>query len=339
MKINIKILQLLLFSALLVSVSSSQIKKKAQVGFRFLENPVSAEVMGKGGIGVVGLSNSNAVFWNPALLGQIDNPVDISFNHTRSIADMNYNAGAAAFKLGDFGIIALSLMAMDYGDFYGTVRAANDQGYTETGTFSPSAYAAGIAFSQQITDRFSYGVHIKYARQDLGEAYISTGTSFEDSTFSLSTVEYDKGIIAMDVGAYYDFLFKGITFGASLQNISPEVKYELHEFPLPFSVSFGATIEPLQIFMQEVVDHKIVISIESKHPRDFGEKVKFGAEYSFLDMLAARVGYQSNYDERDLTAGVGFRKDISGHPIRIDYAFERFGLFGDRHFISVGIGY
>jgi hypothetical protein len=38
---------------------------------------------------------------------------------------------------------------MDYGTFYQTVRAANELGYIETGTFSPAAIGAGISFSQQ----------------------------------------------------------------------------------------------------------------------------------------------------------------------------------------------
>ncbi len=58
--------------------AEAQITKQAQVGFRFLTNPVSAEVMGRGGVGIISTQNSNAVFWNPAQLGLIKNRVDVN---------------------------------------------------------------------------------------------------------------------------------------------------------------------------------------------------------------------------------------------------------------------
>jgi hypothetical protein len=318
----------------------AQIEKKAQVGFRFLENPVSAEVMGRGSVGVVSTMTSNAIFWNPALLGWIAPGVDISLNHTKGIADIDYNAVAAAVHLGDFGVLGFSVLAMDYGTFYGTVRAANEQGYSETGEFTPTAIAIGTAFSQKVTDRFSYGIHLKYARQNLGDAWVSTaGSSLTDSSLTLGQRQYKKDAFALDVGAYYDFLYNGIRFGAVLQNISREITYENEPFPLPFAVSFGVTLEPLNLLFGDDTTHSFLLSFESRHPRDFGEKIKFGAEYHFFDMFVARVGYMSNYDERGWTAGIGVKQDLSGFPLRVDYAYEPFGIFGARHFLSLGIGY
>jgi hypothetical protein len=47
-------------------------------------------------VGIVNTINSDAIFWNPALTGLIDNTAELSFNHTRGIADINYNAVSAA---------------------------------------------------------------------------------------------------------------------------------------------------------------------------------------------------------------------------------------------------
>src|SRR5512144_3061149 len=56
---------------LLTGTASAQIVKKAQVGFRFLENPISAEIIGRGAAGVTVVTDANAagIFWNPALIG------------------------------------------------------------------------------------------------------------------------------------------------------------------------------------------------------------------------------------------------------------------------------
>lgn len=336
---RVSIVTVMLTLCFFIQETNAQIVKKAQVGFRFLENPVSAEVVGRGMVGVVTTTSSNGIFWNPSLLGWIPSNVDLSINHTQGIADINYSAAAATVRIGSIGVVGLSLLTMDYGTFYGTHRAANEQGYVETGTFSPTAYAIGLAFSQKISDRFSYGVHLKYARQDLGDAWVAaTGSDLTDPNLAISTRRYAHDGLALDVGAYYDFLYNGIRFGASLQNISREIRYENEPFPMPFAVSFGATIEPLRFFTDDQND-VFILSFESRHPRDFNEKLKLGGEYRFLNTFVARVGYATNYDERGLMAGVGVRYQVAGLPVRADYAYQAFGIFGAVHHISLGVSY
>lgn len=327
---------------LLTGTASAQIVKKAQVGFRFLENPISAEIIGRGAAGVTVVTDANAagIFWNPALIGWNTASVDLSLHRTQGIADINVNALAAAVDLWGIGVLGLSAVVMDYGDFYGTRIAANEQGFEETGTFSPKAYAFGVAFSQKITERFSYGVHAKYAFQDLGSAWVGpVGLTLTDPTMVPSLRPYSDGGWALDVGACYDFQYKGIRFGASLQNISREIRYESEAFPMPFAVNFGVTLEPLQFFLDGDEGRALVVTAESRHPRDYNEKVKFGAEYRLFSEFIARFGYMTNYDERGLTAGVGFRQVFGDLPFRFDYAYEGFGVFGAVHHFTLGVTY
>ena len=65
--------------------AEGQIVKKAQVGFRFLENPVSAEVVGRGTIGVTTTLNSSSIFWNPSQLGWITTTADLGVSHIAKI--------------------------------------------------------------------------------------------------------------------------------------------------------------------------------------------------------------------------------------------------------------
>lgn len=318
----------------------AQFEKKAQVGFRFLTNPVAAEVVGRGATGITSTLNSNGIFWNPALLGLVESSIDVGLNHTEGIADINYNAASASFKLPNIGVVGVSILAMDYGDFYATRRAANDEGFIETGVFSPTGIAVGIAFSQKVSDRFSYGVHLKYVTQDLGSAWIATsGESLSDPNLALEQKGYSNGTIAADIGAFYDFNYKGIKFAAVLQNISKELKYVDEEFPLPFSISFGVSLQPLDFFMNMEDEQSFILNFESVHPRDYGEKVKIGGEYKFMNTFFIRTGYMMNYDERGWTAGLGFKYMVSQIPFRIDYAYEPFGVLGNRHYFSIGISY
>jgi hypothetical protein len=334
-----RLLLTILLCAAVVTVEA-QTEKKAQAGFRFLENPVAAEAMGRGGTGIVATQNANGLFWNPALAGWVVPAVDLALNRTQGIADINYNALAATLHLWDAGVIGLTFFSMDYGDFYGTRRADNDQGFEDTGVFSPSAFAVGISFSQKVSDRFSYGVQVKYAFQDLGSAWVAPqGTSFGDPSFTMSERGYSHGDFALDVGAYYDFLYNGIRFGAVLQNISREIKYENEQFPMPFAVSFGLTVEPLQFFMDGEGAADLLLCAESRHPRDFDENLRLGAQYTIFGLVALRAGYQAKFDERGLTAGLGVRYDMSGIPVRADYAYEHFGIFGAVHHFTLGVSY
>lgn len=321
-------------------LSGFGVEKKAQVGFRFLQNPVSAEAIALGGMGVVGIENANTVFWNPSGLGWVQNKIDVAANYTRGIADINYGAFAASFKAGNTAILALDLTYMDYGVFNGTIRADNDAGFMETGEFSPTAYAAGISFAQRVSDRFSYGVRVKYAHQNLGFVTVGvSGTDIGDSSLVTEDVEHKHGEPAIDIGATYDFPDSGVRFGAVIQNVSREVKYVRESFPLPFAVSFSLHADLLRLFRSESKIHRLVAGVESVHPRDYKEKLKFGVEYGYLNVLFVRAGYRFNYDQRGLTFGIGIDQMIGSARIRFDYAYEDFGVFRGVNTFTVGTSF
>jgi hypothetical protein len=333
MKFYIAILSVLV---VLINDGLSQVKK-GQVGFRFLENQISAEAIGRGGMGLVMTENANAVFWNPAGIGWIHGQYDISLNYTSGIAGINHSSLAAGLNLASWGIFALDLLVMDYGDFYGTRRADNEQGFVDTGVFSPVSYAIGLAYSRKVSDRFSFGVHLKYASQDLGSAWIgSTGSDVGDPDLIMEQKKYKLDQLAFDVGAVYDFLYGGLRFGAVIQNISREIKYEEEKFPLPFAAGFSLCLAPLQLLEVEHPEGSLQIGFETRHPRDFREKYKYGAEYIFRDLIIFRAGYMSNYDEQGVTFGLGIRQSFLDTHMRLDYAFQDFGIFGGIHTVSFG---
>jgi hypothetical protein len=195
--------------------AAAQITKRGQAGFRFLENPISAEAVGRGGVGVTMLRNSSALFWNPAGTGWIERGVDTGLHYTFGIADIDQLSAAAAGPVGRFGVFGASLTHMSYGTFYLTRRASNEAGYVETGTFSPQAFAVGLSFARAMSDRFAFGVQLKMARQDLGQAWIAPRDAGGSAT-EPRLKNYALTVPAFDVGASYDFQTYGITFGAAV---------------------------------------------------------------------------------------------------------------------------
>ncbi|MBP7461359.1 MAG: PorV/PorQ family protein [Candidatus Delongbacteria bacterium] len=320
--------------------SQGGIIKKGQVGFRFLEHPVSAEAVGRGTIGLAMTRNANAVFWNPAGLGWIEQKVDFCMNYTNGIADINHSSAALAFNLKNVGVVAFDAFLMDYGDLVGTRRAANDEGFEETGTFSPQNYCLGVSFSQRVSDRFSYGVRVKYVNEDLGDAWIATqGTDVTDSNLVIDEKEYGLSVPAFDVGVVYDFMYNSIRFAAVMQNFSREMRYENNKFPLPFAVSFSMTINPLSFLMPDLKEKDLLLAFETRHPRDFKERYKIGLEYLYKKTLTARIGYMGNYDERGLTFGLGLVQKYMNTRFRFDYAYQDNGIFNGVHVVSFGVMY
>lgn len=338
MKVSKRILQLLLSAILLGGSLNAGLVKKAQVGFRFLENPVSAAAIGRGGLGMTMSRNSNAVFWNPSGLGWMNGKFQFFSNTTLGIADINYHGLVAAVKMPAIGMIALDFINVDYGTLRGTRRALNDAGYTETGDFSPSAWSTGITISRKVSARFSWGVRLKYVYQDLGDAYISkSGTSLDDTSLVITTKKYDQSLPAIDIGTTYDFNVHGLRFAAVMQNFSREIHFEEQDFPLPFNIGFSLSFRPLELLAVFGSEHDLVVGAETIHPRDYREKYKLGAEYSYHKSFIIRTGYAGNYDEQSLSFGLGFRYRYSQVRTQIDYAFSLYGIFGLTHSFSFGI--
>lgn len=323
-----------LAALLLPAAATAQIQKKGQAGFRFLENPIAAEAVGRGGVGTTLLRNASAVFWNPAGLGWLQTRYDVALHHTRGIADIDQSSAAAAWGT-RYGVFGASFTWMDYGTIYGTRRAANEQGFEDTGTLSPQAYAVGLAYARAMSDRFTFGVHLKLARQDLGAAAIALG---EDGTelgdLEIGSKDYALTVPAVDVGASYDFQQYGLTFGAAVQHVSREVRYENEQFPLPFNVRFSMTATPLALTGFDRTLHDVVLAVETSKGRDFDEKLQVGVEYQFMDTFFTRAGYMGGYSERGLTLGFG----VAYTAFRVDYAYQRFGVFGGIHLVSLGVG-
>ena len=87
------------------------------------------------------------------------------------ITDIAYTQASIAFRpssVRNLGVVGLSLVSVDYGQFIRTVRAGNEDGFIETGTYSPTAMAVGLGYARSFGDRFSAGGNIKLVFQDFG---------------------------------------------------------------------------------------------------------------------------------------------------------------------------
>lgn len=308
--------------------------KLAQTGFQFLSIPTDARAVAMGEAFTAVPANSMSIFYNPANISFMSSFIDLTLSQNQWIADINHYSGSIAFRpwQGRYGVFAFSVLSVDYGEFLGTiVDPSTDKGYLETGNFSPSAYAAGIAYSKNLTDRFGFGLHLKYVSQDLGSSRIPSPDRDPGDPDDLRTTtkSYSEGVMAFDFGTIYRTGFKSLAFGMSVQNFSQEVRFESEGFQLPLVFNIGISMDMVDVLMPDSKSHSLLIAVDANHPRAAPEQLKIGGEYSFMNIIALRLGYHSDVDERDVSFGIGLRKDFGrkGGRIALDYAYTPFGIF------------
>jgi hypothetical protein len=333
--LNFTLLLIIIINIFAADLSGQERKKLAQTGLKFLSIPLDARASGFGDAITAVELFSASMLYNPSAMANLDNTALISFGTTRWIADINYIYGTAAMNLfdGDYGVFGISMVAVDYGEFQGTVFAPNDDGYLDVGTYEPKAYAFGISYAKQLSEKFSVGGGARYVKQSIGTAVIGIGEQGE----ALSK-DYKIDAFAFDFGVLYLTGFRSLTFGMSIRNFSTEIEYEEESFQLPLTFRIGLSMDAMDLFEADREMHSFIVAVDAAHPRDFPEQIFIGGEYTFLKTLSLRAGYSFPNDEQEYTLGLGLMQNFQSYRIAIDYAYTPFGIFSDVHRISVNFG-
>jgi len=329
----------LLASMNLIQVASAR-QKLAQTGFNFLAVGTDARATAMGEAVSTVQGSSTALFYNPAGIAGISTFMDISTSQLRWIADIKYLSGAAAFAPygGEYGVIGVSFMNVNYGEFKFTRVASNEQGYEDLDGYPvPKAYLVGLGYGKALSTQFSVGGQVKYVYQSLGKSLVpvykqtttSSGTVRQDTTFELR--DYNLGTIAFDFGTIYKTGLKSLAFGVSINNFSREVRYERENFQLPLSFKIGISMNVIDLVPDLAENHSLYLSVDAIHPRSFPEYLNIGGEYLFAKTVALRVGYITHHSDYGLTAGIGVQK----FGVGIDYSFMPHKVFNDIQRISV----
>ncbi len=324
--------------------SFSQQQKLAQTGMKFLNVSLDARSSAFGdAVTSIELNNSSAMFYNPASMARFEGIADITLGSTQFIADINYYNAAVAFapEDGDYGVFGFSFVSVDYGDFLGTVRANNDQGFLDVGTFSPTAISIGFGYANALSEKFSVGANIKYVRQSLGESVVG-GVVVDPATLNYAngTTEENKlDVLAFDFGVLYKTGFESLNLGMSVRNFAREIKYKKESFQIPLIFQIGASFNFSDLLEVDKNEHSFLLTVDANHPRDFPEQILIGVEYTFMNLLSFRGGYSAPNDERNFSAGVGLKKDIGGLNLGVDYSYTPFGIFNDVHRLSLNFAY
>lgn len=296
---------LLLMILTVFDLHSQEFKKTATAGFTFLQIPVSARsaALGEASIALSDM-NSIGIFNNPAILGFTNQTHSLSASYSNWFADIkNY---ASSYSLNsELGVFALGIVMFDYGTMPRTTVSGGQKVYDVIGSFDANSISAAVSYSRLLTDRFSFGVALKYVQEKIDK-------------YSADNILFDGGVL------YYTGL-STLRIAASVQNFGTNSKFINDEFKMPTVFRLGAAAEVLG---NPDSEYRITLVGEAIHPNDGEERVNVGTEISWKNMITLRAGYKFFYDEESYSFGFGLDPKLS-FPLNLDFAFADYGRLGN----------
>lgn len=298
--------------------------KVGTAGVQFLKLGIDARAIGMGEAYTAVSNDISSVYWNPAGLSL--NPQNqILLSHTEYVADIRHEFMAAS-KYYDFGTLAISVSFLHMGE----MDVTTEEQFGPTGEkFTCYDLAAGISYSYQFTDKFSFGTTGKYIREELDE---SRANGF-----------------SVDLGTLYNTGFRNITIGMAMRNFGPDMEFDIDEdgdgqydedpfdlldndgdglidedreempFKIPMNFSLGIAAD---VFREN--NTYLITSLQLDSYVDREETYNLGAEYK-INNFSLRSGYQFGYDAAGFNAGFGILVPTSYAVFSIDYSYSEFG--------------
>jgi len=301
------IFKILLAVLVLISINSfpQDFKKTATAGFAFLEIPVTARSasLGESSISLSDM-NSQGIFVNPATLGFTDMTHSFSASYSNWFADIKHYASSYSYN-SEIGVFGLGVVMMDYGSMPRTITGGGQRVYNIIGTFEANSVSLGLGYSKMLTDRFSFGVVAKYVEEKI-------------DVYKASNILLDGGVL------YYTGM-GSLRIAASLQNFGTNTKFIADEFKMPIMLRLGASAE---VIGDKNSDYRVTLIAEALHPTDADERINFGTEISWNEILTLRAGYKFFYDEETYSFGFGLNPKLS-FPLIADFSFADYGKLGN----------
>jgi len=332
--------------------AAREVQKVGTTSLTTLKISTSVRAIGMADVFVANADDIQSMFWNPAGLIHVKGR-SVAFTQINMPAGIQFNTAAAAMNLGRKGVVGVHLLAMNTGDM--KVRTLERPDGTGE-NFIAYDVITGVSWAQRLTDRFIFGANLRL-----------TLSGIENESYT--------GFLG-DMGTLYETDLRTLKLGFSIQNFGPDVKYSGNYFDYldqgrrarqtPSETGYSGAPPPT-IYRIGVASNFFAMTgltpppnvdgtmgVEMSHPNDNRERLNFGVEFWYHEMLAVRGGYKVRignsygYDEERVAGGFGLRVPLPGNrTVNFDYAYLGFGKlaeaadgFGETpHRFSLGVNF
>ncbi len=293
-----------ILSIALVSFTFVNAQSAGNTGLSFLKFGFGARNIAMGDAGTSASNDLTALFYNPAKLN-INSDNEILVMHNEWIQDVRSEVLGA--KTNIFGLpFAFGFNVTSVSDIQLRTKAGEPDAL-----FDANYFYGSISTGFEVYENISTGITAKYLYEGLlsDEA---TGYGF-------------------DLGLFYKTEMEGLTFSGVVKNLGSMNKLRSEETKLPSEIRIG----PAYNFDLGENKFDAIVAGEFQKYLDTDDiHFNLGGEVLYDNLLALRAGYQTGFESKGFTAGLG----LMWGSLKFDYAFLPFSLgFGNANLFSVQI--
>ena len=285
-------------------------------------------------------NDASALYWNPAGIAWMPRG-HILASHTDWFLDIQHDFLGIVVPISSASRIGFSFTTLNTSDMeQTTIEEPEGNGIY----FDVQDIAIGATYSRMMTDRFSFGVTVKFIQQTL----------FNETAHT----------IAVDVGGMLKTGFKGMKLGMSMSNFGGRMKldgrdlivsYDPHpdqtgnplvpsrmeteSWHLPSNFRIGLALDVIGTAEGLILSpaQRLTLCVDGSNYNDSPENLSLGMEYAWNEMFFLRAGYKLNHDLETGSAGLGFQLPFQRWKIQADYAITGMSQLGYVQRIALGI--
>lgn len=341
--------------AIMVLASFVFAMNEATTGAQFLKINVGGKATAMGGAFSSIADDASALYYNPAGIVKLTK-LNVMFNYVKWPADITYSYVGFTAPLGILGTMGVQAGFLTMPP----MEVTTVEEWDGTGeTFTYMSYYVGMSYARYFTDKLAIGL---------------TGKIIQEMIWDASS-----SMMAVDLGATYYTGFKSLRIGMAVRNFGSEgqftggtvltdqwdryedgttpvnVEIQTEPYPIPLNFNFGVAYDVL-----EGPANFLTAALEFQNPSDAGENIKLGLEYNFNKMIFVRLGYIAHLDEimdkidamgdleteekiEGLSAGLGFKLNLTGIDVNVDYSYTGMGKLGanfmNGHRVVLGVAF
>ena len=265
--------------------------------------------------------------------------------------DISMSTLGLAQPIGENGAIALSIMALDFGDIdITTVGSPEGTG----AQYSPNFFNLGVGYSHMFENKVSVGVTLRAVSESISD--VSASAVAIDAGVQYVAGDNDEfkfGISLRNIGSQMIYKGNGLTSNQAIQREGQTFPLTLdqrsEDFELQSVLNIGLAYDVLPL----VADTKNQLTVMGNFTSNAfsRDQLGAGAQYTFNRMFSLRAAYRYTLgeDENDIIGqelyngvAVGFSVEVpfdkenpNSSRFAIDYGYRSTNVFDGTHNIGV----
>jgi len=261
-------------------------------GLSFLKFGFGARNIAMGDAGASASNDLSALYYNPSRLALVEKN-EILIMHSSWIQDVNSELFGIKWNM--FGLPwAIGLNYTSISDIEIRTRPGEPDS-----KFDANYFFGSLSTGFYVWDKLSFGTTIKYLYEGL--------------------LSDEANGLGFDFGLNYETPFKGLSVSTVIKNIGSMNTLRNAETQLPTDFRLGSAykfgVESAKLDFIAVAEIQKYLDTEDIH-------FNLGGDIIYDEIFALRVGYQSGYEAKSFTGGIG----LMWGSLRFDYTYMPFSF-------------